>query len=64
MSNRQLYRYRITGIDRLDEKMFGVHLEVAPNGVYGIKHLPGSTAGISSRWSPAVRSAPHRGWPT
>ena len=46
MNNRELYRYRITGIDRLDETSFEVHLEFGPNAVYGIKHLPGSKASI------------------
>ncbi|WP_301851068.1 hypothetical protein [Rhodococcus pyridinivorans] len=46
MNNRELYRYRIVGIDRPDETSFEVHIEFAPNAVYGITHLPRSTAGI------------------
>lgn len=45
-NNRKLYRYRIIGIDRLDESSFEVHLEFAPNAVYGIEHLPGAKASV------------------
>lgn len=45
-SRRDLYRYRITSIDRLDENMLEIHVEFAPNAVYGIEHLPGSKASI------------------
>ena len=45
-NNRKLYRYRITSIDRLDENSLEVHLEFAPNAVYGIEHLPGSQARV------------------
>jgi len=45
-NNRKLYRYRITSIDRLGANSLEVHLEFAPNAVYGIEHLPGSKASI------------------
>jgi hypothetical protein len=45
-NNRTLYRYRVTAIDRLDKNSLEVHIEFAPNAVYGIEHLPGSKAGI------------------
>ncbi|MFV9429968.1 hypothetical protein [Rhodococcus sp. CH91] len=45
-NNRKLYRYRITSIDQLDANSLEVHVEFAPNAVYGIEHLPGSKASI------------------
>ena len=45
-SRRDFYRYRITGIDRLDENSLEIHVEFAPNAVYGTEHLPGSKVSI------------------
>lgn len=45
-SSRDLYRYRITGIDRLDENSLEIHIEFAPNAIYGTDHLPGSKVSI------------------
>lgn len=43
---RDLYRYRIIRIDRLDANSLEVQIEFAPNAVYGVEHLTGSKASI------------------
>ncbi|WKN59030.1 hypothetical protein R1X32_13365 [Rhodococcus opacus] len=45
-SEPELYRFRVTGIGRLDENSLEIHIEFAPNAVYGIEHVPASKAGI------------------
>ncbi|WP_054248702.1 hypothetical protein [Rhodococcus opacus] len=45
-SEPKLYRFRVTGIGRLDENSLEIHIEFAPNAVYGIEHVPASKAGI------------------
>ncbi len=42
----ELYRYRITSIDRIDPNLIEVKVEFAPNAVYGLKHVPDSVASI------------------
>ena len=46
LTRRDLYRYRITSIKRLNSESMELHVQFAPNAVYGIKHLPGREVSI------------------
>lgn len=43
---RELYRYVVRSVDRLEMNSLEIHIEFAANAVYGIEHLPHRRASI------------------